>query len=123
MEPIQLQKMLFKFARESGAPKPQQYDFVPYNWGPCSFGIYDDLAELREEGLVEFEPSGLGWNAYRLTDRGAEVLNELRSRAKPELLRRMDDIREWVTTRSFSKLLQDVYADYPELSERSLFKK
>ena len=123
LAPIQVQKTLFKFAKESGAPKPQQYEFVPYNWGPCSFGIYDDLGELRSEGLIEFVLSGLGWNAYRVTEKGAQVVKEVRDRADPHLLKRMDDVREWVTARSFDRLLRDVYEQYPEFAERSLFKK
>src|SRR3990172_829145 len=81
LEPIQVQKTLFKFAEESGAPKAEQYECVPYNWGPCSFDIYDDLGELREEQLVEFEPSGRGWNVYRVTDKGVQIAQELREEA------------------------------------------
>ncbi|MCH7836642.1 MAG: hypothetical protein IH864_07220 [Chloroflexi bacterium] len=123
LEPIQVQKTLFKFAEESGAPEAERYEFVPYNWGPCSFAIYGDLGELREEGLVEFEASGRGWNVYRVTGEGARAAKELREKADSDLVKRMDDIREYVTSRSFGRLLRDVYADYPESAERSLFEK
>ena len=36
IEPIQLQKTLFKFAREATVPTNQRYKFVPYNWGPMA---------------------------------------------------------------------------------------
>jgi len=123
LEPIQVQKTLFKFAEEAGAPEGERYEFVPYNWGPCSFAIYNDLAELREEGLVEFQPSGRGWNMYHVTAKGAELAQELRQRADPDTLGRLDDIRDYVTSRSFDTLLRDVYADYPKSAERSLFEK
>ena len=123
LEPIQVQKTLFKFAKEASAPTRQRYSFTPYNWGPCSFAIYDDLSALREEKLVEFELTGLGWNRYKLTKRGRGVVKDLRKEANPNLLERMDDIREWVTSRSFDKLLEDVYEDYPDSAKRSLFKK
>lgn len=122
LEPIQLQKTLFKFAMESGAPDADKYEFVPYNWGPCSFDIYGDLAELREEALVEFEASGRGWNAYRVTSEGARVAEELREKADSDLVKRMDDIREYVTSRSFNRLLRDVYKQYRPYAERSLFR-
>jgi hypothetical protein len=123
LEPIQVQKTLFKFAEEAGAPEAERYEFVPYNWGACSFDIYDDLGQLREEELVEFEPSGRGWNVYHVTDKGAQVAKELREAADSHMVNRMDDIRGYVTSRSFGRLLRDVYADYPESAERSLFEK
>ncbi len=123
LEPIQVQKTLFKFSEESGADESERYDFEPYNWGPCSFDIYDDLAELREEGLVEFQPSGRGWNVYRVTEKGTQAALELRDSVDSDLVSTMDDIREYVTSRSYSKLLKDVYSDYPNSAERSLFEK
>lgn len=123
LEPIQVQKTLFKFAEESGADESERYDFEPYNWGPCSFDIYDDLAELRETGLVEFQPSGRGWNVYHVTEKGEQAALELRDSVDSDLVSTMDDIREYVTSRSFSRLLKDVYSDYPNSAERSLFEK
>ena len=72
VEPIQIQKTLFKFAKESGAPEQEMYTFIPYNWGPCSLEIYDDLGQLRDEGSVEFVPSGRGWSLYQLTEAGVK---------------------------------------------------
>lgn len=123
MEPIQVQKTLFKFAEEAGAPKGEQYEFIAYNWGPCSFDIYDDLSELRHEGLVEFQPSGRGWNIYHVTDKGERVARELRETTGSDLVTRLDDIREYVISRSFDRLLRDVYSDYPASAGRSLFRK
>ncbi len=122
MEPIQIQKALFKFAHESGVPSAEQYEFIAYNWGPCSFAIYDDLAELRDGGLIEFEPTGHGWNAYRLTIQGAQKTQELRRRAHANYLTTIDQVREYVTSRSFTDLLRDVYRQYPKFAERSLFR-
>ena len=121
IEPIQLQKTLFKFAQESGAPEKETYTFQPYNWGPCSFKVYDDLSALREAGLVEFEPSGRGWNAYRVTGRGKEQITKLVHRADPRLLRKLEEARHYVTTRGFARLLEDVYEQYPEYASQSLF--
>ncbi len=122
MEPIQLQKALFKFSQESEAPKWELYAFEPYNWGPCSFEIYEDLSALRENGLVEFEPSGRGWNVYRLTDAGKLQASKLKKRADPGLLNKLVEIREYVVTRSFSNLLSDVYKQYPGYAANSLFR-
>lgn len=122
IDPIQLQKTLFKFAQETAAPKSQKYDFVPYNWGPCATQLYPDLAFLRSKGYVEFEPNG-DWNAYRLTATGQQLADQLRKTASDKhSVAQLDEIREWVTSRSFNQLLRDVYKEYPEFAERSLFK-
>jgi len=123
IEPIQIQKTLFKFAEEAGARPAEGYSFVPYNWGPCSTQIYGDLEQLREEGLVEFVPTGRGWNAYRLTNTGDQAVDKFREKADPEHLQKLDEIRNWVVRRPFNKLLRDVYADYPQYAERSLFER
>ncbi len=123
LEPIQIQKTLFKFAQESGAKKKELYRFIPYNWGPCSLKIYDDLGQLRDEGLIEFVPSGKGWNLYRPTEAGVEKAGELREKADNELIGKLDAARSYVTSRDFETLLSDVYKEYPEFSSESRFKK
>ena len=60
IDPIQLQKTLFKFAMESEVPDTEKYDFEPYNWGPCAKQIYPDIGDLRTKGLVEALPTGQG---------------------------------------------------------------
>lgn len=123
MEPIQIQKTLFKFAKESGAPEQELYTFIPYNWGPCSLEIYDDLGQLRDEGLVEFVPSGRGWNLYHLTEAGVKKANELREKADHTLVKKLEAARSYVISRDFETLLSDIYKDYPDFAAESLFKK
>jgi hypothetical protein len=123
IEPIQLQKTLFKFAQESGAPSSEAYSFVPYNWGPCSFDIYGDLSNLRLRGLIESVPTGRGWNTYRLTDTGRRQVLANKSKARPDLTEHLHQAREYVVGRHFEKLLQDVYRDYPEYATESLFRR
>lgn len=123
MEPIQIQKTLFKFAMESGAPRGELYVFFPYNWGPCSLEIYDNLAEIREEGLVEFIPSGRGWNLYRLTEAGQQKKHMLRKESDSTLLERLDAARKYVTSRDFETLLHDIYSEYPDFAKESLFQR
>jgi hypothetical protein len=122
IEPIQLQKTLFKFAREAPVPTNQRYAFVPYNWGPMAKQVYPDLEELQEQGLVEARPTGMGWSGYSLTTQGLDLAYQLREGAPRELLSAIDEKRAWVLDRPFSKLLRDVYAQYPEMAKKSLFK-
>jgi len=123
IEPIQLQKTMFKFAKESGVPKGEAYSFVPYSWGPCSFEIYDDLGTLREQGKIEALPSGRGWNLYRLAPAGEKTAKKLRDSAHKNRLGKLDEIRDWVKSRTFRQLLSEVYAQYPEFATNSRFTK
>jgi DNA-binding PadR family transcriptional regulator len=122
IEPIQLQKTMFKFAKEAGAPAAECYEFRPYNWGPMASDIYPDLGELRAAGLIEYVQGGTGWNAYKLTAKGEEQAERLRRRAPIGLVSELDSKRAWVKRRRFRRLLRDVYKDYPEFAKDSLFR-
>ena len=123
IEPIRIQKGMFLFAKESGAKQEQVYDFVPYNWGPCSFEIYDDLEDLLEKGLVEQIPvPGARWHRYLRTPLGKVSAEEIRANANPLVVQAQDDIRDTVTGTSFGDLLTHVYKKYPEYATKSVFR-
>ena len=122
IEPIQLQKTLFKFAREAPVPINQRYGFVPHNWGPMAKQVYPDLEELQAMGLVDAKPTGEGWNGYRLTTKGLELASRPRETAPRELVEAIDEKRAWVLDRPFRQLLRDVYEQYPDMAKKSLFK-
>jgi len=123
MEPIRIQKGMFLFAKESGAKQDQVYDFVPYNWGPCSFEIYDDLEELLEKGLLEQIPvPGARWHRYLRTPLGKVSAEELRASADPSFVDTQNEIRDKVTGLPFRQLLKVVYDEYPEFATKSVFR-
>ena len=121
-EPIRIQKTLFKLAREAGLPPGEQYQFRPYNWGPFSAAIYQDIDDLVEAGLVERVPKpGVSWANYRLTTEGEQEAMRLREEAERNSLENLQGISTWVRERPFGKLLQDLYSDYPDMAQNSLF--
>ena len=121
MEPIQIQKAMFKFGKETQVPEMEAYQFEPYNWGPCSFGIYDDLRLLRSEKKIECTPTGSGWNIYHLTELGHQEADKVRATAEKDLLNQFDEMRKWVVSRNFGVLLRDVYQQYPDYATESIF--
>lgn len=121
MEPIQIQKTMFKFVNEAEVPTSEAYQFRPYNWGPCSFEIYDDLQSLRLDGKVETIPTGRGWSTYRLTELGRREAEVARANADENLAQKLAGIRQWVTSKSFGELLREVYRDYPTYATESIF--
>ena len=121
IQPIQIQKTMFKFAKESGASESDIYKFEPYNWGPCSFEIYDDLSTLRLEGLLETLRSGRGWSMYGLTEEGRARVEQVRMESNQDHLKALDAKRDWVVSRNFEQLLRDVYDEYPKYATQSMF--
>ena len=126
IDPIRIQKGMFLFAKTANAPRAQRYDFVPYNWGPCSFEIYEDLDDLLERGHIEeIRVPGASWNKYRRTDKGHSAASTV-TRSKRPAIRRLSTalsrIRSDIQTKSFEQLLKSVYADYPDYASKSLFR-
>ncbi len=123
VDPIRVQKGLFLFAMEGPIPNHEKYEFIPYNYGACSFPIYGDLDRLVDAGLVEKKQDTLNtWPRYRLTAMGREQAERIRQRASPRALRRLREIKVWILERSFVGLLKEIYRKYPRYAERSLLR-
>ena len=48
---IRLMKGMFLFQEEGDAPPELDYDFQPYDYGPFTREVYDDLEELKSSGV------------------------------------------------------------------------
>lgn len=124
IDPIRVQKGMFLFAMESGAPAAETYRFQPYNWGPFSQPIYGDLEGLENDGLIErMQVPGDTYYRYRRTRRGNEVAAELASQAPRNLAQAINEARQAVTGVGFDELLRRVYEKYPDYATKSLFKR
>ncbi len=123
LDPIRIQKGMFLFAKESGAASRETYDFIPYNWGPCSFDIYDDLEKLNDDGMIERVPvAGKTWARYRRTPQGDRRSARLAPKATKKALRYLNEVKSAVTSeKTFNGLLRSVYKRYPEYATKSLF--
>jgi DNA-binding PadR family transcriptional regulator len=120
---VRIQKAMFLFAERSKAPASEKYSFEPYHYGPFSFGIYPDLATLQREGLIQAEVAG--WTrspSYTLTRAGVERAAAIKRGIPPPRLELLGQLRGWVTQRSFSQLLRDIYRLYPEYATKSIFR-
>jgi uncharacterized protein YwgA len=124
LDPVRVQKGMFLFAQESGAGEAERYSFEPYNYGPYSFELRDDLRHLVAEGLAEAQPvPGYTWNKYKLTAAGMERAQAVRDGSQRELAKKVFQIKQRITGKSFNALLRDVYDDYPEFASNSIFRR
>lgn len=121
IEPVQVQKLMFLFSQETQVPEAEAYEFVPYNWGPCSFDIYADMDSFINDDIVERFPTNRGWSSYGLTDKGRATVAQLRKVADKTHLEELNDCRAWVTSMTFRGLLNEVYRKYPQYAVASEF--
>ena len=125
LDPIRIQKGMFLFAQEGVSTGEDRYQFVPYNYGPMSTQIYKDLERMEDEGLVEAIPvQGQSWARYIATESGLVKARELLKREpSEEAERRLHAIKQDVSSKTFSALLDDVYDRYPEYAAKSIFRR
>jgi uncharacterized protein YwgA len=127
LDPVRIQKGMFLFAQETDVPLAQKYDFRPYNYGPMSRRIYDDLDTLVAGGLVEQVPvRGQSWTLYRATPAGVARGNALVTQANavhPEAVAHLFATKAAVASVSFEELLTDVYDRYPDMATKSVFRR
>jgi uncharacterized protein YwgA len=121
LDRLRMQKGVFLLERRGPEEWREAYAFGPYNWGPYSGALNSDLAELVVDGLLTAEHRIGRYPAYRTTALGEKWLNEQLSGTPDVHGDFVKKTRRFVTTRSFSKLLRDVYAAYPKYATRSRF--
>jgi hypothetical protein len=121
LDPVRIMKGLFLLIEEGHLEDPPTYEFEPYHYGPVSLQVYDDLAELVEEGLIEaLAVPGYSWKKYQLSFRGANCADELRAELPPSVVPQIDKVKNSVSSLSFRALLRYVYGNYPEYAVNSV---
>jgi uncharacterized protein YwgA len=126
LDPIRFQKGLFLFAKRARVPARSKYTFKPYDYGPMSAGIYDDLDRLVNEGSLERVPvPGKRWSRYKpnkVTFReGQRILQRARDEKLLDAARELFRIKQDVSSIGFNELLERVYAEHPEFAVNSIF--
>ena len=162
-EPIvgrtRLMKMLFLFLKEGmhhfqrGADISEErfYEFFPWNFGPFSSQVYDDLTFFTLHRFIEVKDttedtipqSAAEWQmwltsssllstdegcqtyreeAFSLTESGVKFARELYSLLSPAQRRFLRTFKRKLSGISLRAILQYVYDNYPEMTTRSKIK-
>ena len=135
-EPIEgrtrLQKMVFLMQKElenrdrSGAVR-LDYDFIPYDYGPFSKELYDDLDAMIEQEFVDDteEPlrSGKVKYIYEIEDDGEDLVDaETDKRDDADaIIQLAQEIKTEYNDMLLSDLIEFVYSEYPDYAERSVY--
>lgn len=134
-EPIEgrtrLQKMVFlmqqKINERALAPlNGHDYEFVPYDYGPFSKELYDDLDTLIAEEFVEdaeeeFAPGKLRYEYYIDSDGNDFVEDQQTSKDAQVIIDLAREIKTEYNDVRLSDLIDDVYSKYPEYAENSIY--
>lgn len=118
LDPVRVQKGMFLLSKIG--PARDLYDFSPYHWGPFSRDVYRDLDVLKADGLVRSEPvPGQSWSKFSISAAGSDRARAFAASLDPVQVEWLRKLRRFLTTRSFNKLLRDVYDQFPEFATRS----
>lgn len=121
LDPIRIQKGIFLLQQDGVIPKPDRYKFMPYNYGPAAFGIYDDIRLLQADGLVIEQPSERhSYQVYRATPAGRKRAEGFLGSLPADVAARVMTTRSLVAGKEFRELLEYVYSRYPKYAEKSV---
>jgi len=126
-----LQKMVFMTQQEFGGDVSDllgsnSYDFIPYDYGPFSKGLYADLDDLVDAGLIEeiekqYDKGVL--YKYQLTKAGREHLEEQvnQQTSVRELIQVARTYKQRYNSMSLDDVIDEVYSEYPEYASESVY--
>lgn len=136
-EPIEgrtrLQKMVFLVQQRIDSDpnvslESDDYEFVPYDYGPFSKELYDDLDSLVDMRMVEDQEeeldSGKVKYDYEIQSAGEEFIEtqlSSKSEAAQEIMEIARDVKSEYNDMLLSDLIDDVYSRFPEYAEESIW--
>jgi hypothetical protein len=121
LDPIRVMKGAF-LVSQIGKPEWRSlFSFRPYHYGPFDSSVYSARDRLLSTGLLGAVPAGR-YDRYVLTEEGRARVAELESVVGEKDANWFRQIGAYVTTRSFSKLLAEVYEQYPQYAARSVLR-
>ena len=97
------------------------YHFIPYDFGPCSFEIYDDLNLLIKEGIVNEEKNN-SFSIYSVSSSYEELVKQLLANLDPSIRNAILKIKKDFNKLSYYSLIAYVYDKHPQFTRASKFK-
>src|ERR1700694_2121808 len=127
VDPIRIMKGLFIFSQEAPEAwfrKSERYSFIAYAYGPYSRQVDADIDRLALRGYIQASQApGKSWSYYTLSEAGKAIAKEVQSSIDPKAVTYLHQVREFVLGLTFRRLLDTIYARYPDYAVNSVFKK
>jgi uncharacterized protein YwgA len=122
LDRLRMQKGVFLVAMRGRPEWRQAFEFTPYDWGPYSFDLASTVESLLADGLLAKEAvQDRRYSRYRTTQAGERLIAELTTGSPNDERIFICAIRKYVTSRSFARLLREVYKAYPAYAVNSRF--
>jgi hypothetical protein len=122
-QPVQLQKLFFlldrKLATQLGGPF---FSFAPYDYGPFDATVYHEIEGLERSGQAMIDRPAFGMKTYGLTADGQAAGESLLGVLPRAVREYIASLSNWVRSLSFTQLVSAIYAEFPEMKERSVFR-
>ncbi|MDS0297036.1 type II toxin-antitoxin system antitoxin SocA domain-containing protein [Halogeometricum luteum] len=122
------QKMVFLLQQQLETDSSiSTYDFEAYDYGPFSKGLYDDLDDLIDRGLVEetreeFDEDKALYE-YELTEKGRDLAKRFEDlKETNQVLNLSEELKDEFNQKNLSEVLDFVYSEYPEYTENSVLR-
>lgn len=117
---IRMQKAVFLLTRRGPEGWAHLYSYRPYDWGPYSRELANDLQLLTSNSLVRATPArGSRYGHFSLTEQGQTVATSLWPQLRSVERDFLVSVRSYVTKKDFNGLLREVYSAYPEFATES----
>lgn len=112
----ELMKWIFLLKKETILKNDNSfYDFVPYEYGPFSFTLYRDLAELIELGYLEKD-------GFEINSRFLNPIRDIYQEIPKSIRADIDKIIRYYSRLDLASLIDHVYDKYPWFAHRSKLK-
>ena len=120
MDRIRMQKGVFILTHTGSDEWSSLYEFEPYDWGPYSRDLAADLRSMVTDRKIS--DNGLPphrYGAYQTTKLGESLIEDIElTDGQRDFIQ---DVRAFVTSMPFGKLLRSVYAAFPSYATESKF--
>jgi uncharacterized protein YwgA len=122
LDRLRMQKGVFLLAMRGPEAWRDLFRFKPYDWGPYSFDLARTLEDLLADGLLVKEAfPGRRHMRYRTSQAGERLIDELADEITTDERAFVQATRRYANSRSFARLLREVYKAYPEFAVNSRF--
>jgi DNA-binding PadR family transcriptional regulator len=118
LDPIRLMKGGFIVSEIGVEAWRPLFNFHPYHYGPFDSSVYGAVDRLVAGGLLAATPVG-GYNTYAVTDTGHRRAADLEGLIGERAAGWLRRIGRYVTSRSFTDLLKEIYERYPDFAVNS----
>ena len=113
-------KGCFLVSQRGTAEWKSLFDFSPYDYGPFDSAVYRARDALISRNLLAVNAQSR-YGSYSLTPAGRERVENLTRIIGEDNVGWFKQIGRYVTSRSFTDLLDEVYAAYPQFATRSRY--